>query len=440
MKWWLNVVLCSVLALGVMGSTVQWLSNPLAIPLDPDEVVWVLDAEAFEWYVSGNWSAFQLEDHYTQMSWNEHQYRVIDQPQLGKYIFGALLTLKNVYPWQSETTEKAYLQFATVTLPTGQLHDLTNQLDPTIIESISYLRWVTTGVSLIGFLIISVMLGWYIYGVTHSKNQACISAVLVFILLTNHPDIYHYYRLAIVNSFSFVTQLLAVVVIIKGVSLVSKSNKSSSIVTGWGGLAGIVVAMAASIKLDGLFLVAGVMGWWLFMAKMLLFDTPKNGNKNQFELAEMIEKNVLNWGVGFVLAFIVSVLILEPVVLINGLPGLEALLGSRLLQQEKFLQHFAHLPLGELLLFWIGSIFKQPFIMKIALVGGLFLTFYHHLKHWPPKCSFDNNTINIPVFLVMAVIIGSLYCSRVGFDRYIIPAVVGTYLLVLTSVFSIKYD
>jgi hypothetical protein len=48
-----------VIFVGLSG-TYSWLQPPLQTPLDPDEVVWVLDAEAYVHYINGNVEWFTL--------------------------------------------------------------------------------------------------------------------------------------------------------------------------------------------------------------------------------------------------------------------------------------------------------------------------------------------------------------------------------------------
>lgn len=420
-----------VATLIILASGWHWVQQPLATQIDPDEVVWVLDSQAFTWYTTGNWQKFQLADSFYRLNWWDHQYRIIDQPQLGKYFFGAWLTANNLRPWESNQTLLYYYQFAQQTLPGGSPTESNTAFDKEIIKSIALLRHINTGVGLVTFVLVGLFFGYYF----RSKWMT----VILFVVLTSQPTIHHYYRLAIVNSHSLLLQFLAVMVMVVSLEKLLMSStqkaKTSSLqpslkwVVGTATLAGGLVAAATSVKLDGAFLLIGPMILSFYFLIELVLSKLLTGNDFSSRRLGPFVQWIIIFGVAAGLVFF----LLEPELWSNPLNGLQQLLGSRMAQQERFLVAFND---------W--SVLKVASEMVQASVRGInWWLIFGSTLFWliaSRKLSSSHKTLStkviarrvgVCVVVILPMMLGTLYYGRVGFDRYLIPGIVASYILVL---------
>lgn len=428
--WRLKITIFMVLISLFFHSSFRWFADPLKADLDPDEVAWMLDAEAFSWVLSGNWTAFRLTKPYSELRWADQQYRVIDQPQFGKYLIGAQLTLQMLKPWELSEKLMYYHQFTLGQLPKGNLYQLEGRLDSTLLASIKKIRWSTTVVAFLAICLAAAAVSLY------GKNV--VSGLSFALLLLNHQTLYSYYRLAIVNAYSFLVQLLAVAAMVYFFKRVLQPNyqiKSGDLhPAAWGAGVGFLVATAISIKLDGVFVLLGIWVWYFIMVVscIFLFWFKKSDVKNQLHM-------LLFWLTGFSIFFVITFLLLEPEILVNGSDGLVAILGSRLAQQERFSLYFADLNWLERLLFILRSATQQPWYTQIILLIATASLVYRSRNfryfkwHWQtvlPKTVLST--------LLLLIFLGSLYTTRVGFDRYAIPAVVVLYLFLVCQLPKLK--
>ncbi|NCO11991.1 MAG: hypothetical protein AUJ41_04780 [Candidatus Pacebacteria bacterium CG1_02_43_31] len=57
-----------------------------------DEYVWVYDSQIYQQRINGNYEIFNFSEKNLKSNWASIDYRLIDQPQMGKYIFGFLIS------------------------------------------------------------------------------------------------------------------------------------------------------------------------------------------------------------------------------------------------------------------------------------------------------------------------------------------------------------
>jgi hypothetical protein len=411
-----------ILGVAALVSTVQWLHNPLARSIDPDEIVWVLDAAAFSWYITGDIQEFKLTKTLTELKWVEQEYRVIDQPQMGKYILGMALTFRGLEPWMSPQKQELYEQFAYGSFSP----DLKEKIDPEILASINYLRQVSTYFSLAAFFLV----GWLVYKETHQTW----TGILIFILLTQNETIRLYYRLAIVNSYSFLAQAIAAGLLVTGLRIVSKAGyadvtKSWKQLLVFGAAAGFFVAVASSIKLDGVFLVLVPYMFLLLLGISSLI-------RPRFDV--LLGRYVV-WLIGFTFSGLISFFLIEPELWNQPIQHTHLLISSRLAQQQRFLVHLEDLSVLEVMERWVQYVFKLAPVGQLLLVVviticllKIFSAFEKILREGLEQIDAYELLQKSALWLVViSVWFGSLYCSRVGIDRYLIPAVVAFYTAVL---------
>lgn len=97
----------------LLGCGLFWFEDVLVPSVDPDEVVWVLDARFYQFRQQKQWQKFKLTNNPRFLNWGHDQYRLVDQPQLGKYIFGAVIKALDIDPWDETQSTLLYQQFAT---------------------------------------------------------------------------------------------------------------------------------------------------------------------------------------------------------------------------------------------------------------------------------------------------------------------------------------
>lgn len=437
-----NILIKICLVVVIAISSWQWAARPLAIPLDPDEIVWVLDAEAFSWYLSGDWTAFQQLKPFERLVWWERQYRVIDQPQLGKYILGGMLEAVGQQPWLMSTKNEWYKQFRWRVLPGGLIPEISSQLGTELVDAITFIRYTNVVVSLVSFSILAIALGRYL------RSQ--FAGALFFILVTNQTTIWHYYRLALVNPYSMLFQGLAVITMVISIEKIlriqlqtktPKEHISRTIQSVAGGIsAGALVAAASSVKLDGVFLALGplMMYFWLLaksVRSFLLQYQFRQSQLKQYQRQEVVLLHYSYWILAFVLGMATIFFVLEPELWANPIFGLEQLIGSRLAQQQRFYMAFEHLSVLAIAEKIIAACFDLRSWWGVATIALLEI-----VSEWREKWSgkelshWQDQKYAILWLIVCPVLIGSLFYGRTGFDRYVIPGVITLYILFLCVV------
>ena len=231
----------------------NWLRRVPEVALDGDEVVWVLDAQLYKHRVDGQIAAFTPPKDVRMISWNHPSYRVVDQPQTGKYIFGFLFDMFAIEPWDEERTQKLYVAFATRKLPVAPPHELNNELGSDMVRAIIAARYSSATVALMVFF----LFGWLLYHFSKNWLVSLGAPLLVFL----HPTTRHFYRLAITNTYAAFFQLLTIGLLLQAFTT-KMTGRSSKI---YWLVAGLCAALATSIKLHGAFLV--LLPVVLFIAK-----------------------------------------------------------------------------------------------------------------------------------------------------------------------------
>lgn len=122
----------------------SWFSDITEISLDADEAIYILDSQFYFHRKQGNYQAFNLPSKGIHFPWYTQSYRLLDQPQLGKYIFGAILNVAYNNPLPHHKLDQLYKDFSTMKIPAGKnIRELTGYLDNQIAESILIIRYAS---------------------------------------------------------------------------------------------------------------------------------------------------------------------------------------------------------------------------------------------------------------------------------------------------------
>lgn len=391
MKKTLFLPLISSLLL-ILGSGLFWFKNISVPAVNPDEVVWVLDARFYQFRQQKRWEKFKLIESPRFLRWSYDSYRLIDQPQLGKYIYGLIIKAFGFDIWDESQTTFLYEQFANLRLDTGLIK--TNKSYSIIISSINILRVFGSIIGFISIIIFSLMA----YFLTKSRLVGGLTSIFLFF----HPTLHYWYRIAVPNSFQILLIIAAtslIFVLLNNLKILDLKKLFLWV------LSGALIAASASIKLNGIFILfAPVFVWMIQEIKNNFLQ------KETFEyLANKIKAYFLLLG-GFVITFY----FLEPELWGHLLRGLKLLLGSRLEQHRRFLSSFENSGFFETFWFLIIQFLKISdfWVIKFLLVLFLILG----IKKIISSLS-DQHWWNLSL-LIIFMVISNIFYANVGFDRY----------------------
>lgn len=388
-----------------------WFQPKAELKLNSDEVVWVLDGQYYQYRRQKNWSQFMLKKGSWLGGWSTPAYRLIDQPQLGKYFFGCLFSLFKIKPWSQSQGQNLYQDFVSMSLPQGQLHELEPELGPEVVSAIYLGR---KAISVFGLFSITLF-SFLVYYLT----QDWLVGFIAYLLISAHPTFRLWYRLVVPNALQASFILLALGLMTLLLSAKKTYLKYQLKLFLWL-ITGVLVAMATSVKLNGAFLLL-FPGFYLLVRLLYLLIRLLTGGFKQFFLNKKILlalqtlKDFFGYYLTMGFGFITTFLYLEPEIWLQPWLGLRALLQSRWLQQIKFRRYFQNYSLPETLFFFAQQFLKisPNLIGKIILV--LFLAFGIYLvwKRAQSECIWQ-----VVSALLIFLILSSVIYGDVGFVRY----------------------
>jgi len=380
------------LSLLLLGCGLFWFKNIFSAPVNQDEVAWVLDARFYQFRQQKQWEKFVLTDHSLTMSWSHDQYRLIDQPQLGKYIYGLVIKFFNLNPWDTDQSIFLYRQFAIGKLNLGSLNTIKEY--PDLRDSIYILRIFGSIVSFISI----AFFGIEIYFLTKSKITGGLTSVLLFF----HPTLYFLYRLAVPNNFQVLLTILALNLMFYLLNRIKTLGLKKKVL--WV-LLGVLIACSTSIKLNGFLILAFPILLWLIQEIKALFS--------QEEIIPNIF-NKLRAYLFLVGSFIATFHFLEPELWGQPLRGLRLLFTARLVQHRRFLIFFEDYSFFETIWFLLIQFLKISNLLVIKiffvllLLRGIIIIF----DKLSDLCWFNLG------LLILLVVVSNTYYANVGFDRY----------------------
>jgi hypothetical protein len=376
----------------LIGCSGIWFRNVYTPPIDPDEVAWVLDARFYNFRQQKQWDKFILVSNPISLGWSHDQYRLVDQPQLGKYIYGFVLNIFKQDPWDPVQTKFLYQQFAKRAINSDDLKG--DQTYSEMVRAVNLLRALG---SIAGFMGIAI----FGLGVSFLTKDRLVGG-LTSILLFSHPTLFYWYRLAVPNSFQIT--LIVVALIIMFILLNKVKNLTPKISLGWF-LSGVLVASASSIKLNGFLLIAAPIVIWLVQELLqVIFNN------------ELL-KHILNQSKAyffFIVGFVTTFFFWEVELWKKPLVGIGLLFGSRLSQHYRFLAYYENYSIFETIQFLLVQFLKLSDLLAVKILIGLFLA-WGMIKIISMRAErYWSNLL----LLIFFVVIANTYYANVGFDRY----------------------
>lgn len=389
-------ILIIVLLFAVVS--INWFRNLEQMIVDPDELVWIVDAQYFQYRQHGEYERFRVIDDFYHMAWSDPQYRVLDQPQMGKYIIGWWLKLWTIEPWSSSTNKLAYRYFVTGTLPEGNPWQLQSVLGLEMSQTIIVSRYLHSLVSLVSLALIT-FITWLF-----TKNYWL--SLLSFFLLTIHPVAQTYLRISAVDGylyFFFISCLLLCSWLFEKLSY-WQLKKNIYI----GSLIGMMMGLAITTKLNGLLLL----GLPILIAILKLYYLTRS-KKSEQVIIKLLKKIILVLVVIYA-ACGLTIYIVEPELWFSPKVGI-LLLESRMWQQAKFANYFGQMSFVQTIGFLINN-YLNVFSFKLAKLFLLIISILGFSQTLIKK----KKTFFELIFLTSSIylIIGNSYYARVGFDRY----------------------
>src|SRR3990170_1268252 len=390
-----------------------WFSDIDAIGLDADEVVWVVHSQFYRYRQQGKWEMFttpqEFPDSYT---WSSVNYQVIDQPQLGKYIFGFILDIFGKLSWEPQEKNWLYEEFPSSRIPGGQsLQSVTSVIGPDIVQAVLTMRYVSSYVGLVSL----AMFGWIVMRCTNG-----FLGTLAAFTAAAYPLIRYNLRIATTNSISLLFLILTVIFMIH--LLKNYKTMSGKKLIMFSLLLGILNACAASIKLNGTFLVGFPV---LYFTISWLFHRSRSGQRNRVAL---LKREAIVLLIYLMSAFLMFFL-LEPELWPEPVKGFVLLFEARLHQQDLFYKFFGKRSLMTMPLFLVQLLLptsiSSVFIIPLTLL--LLLGIFGLLKR---KQENAHNALETGM-LGYIILANTLY-ARIdfdGFSRYSIPSMLVMILL-----------
>lgn len=380
---------------GIMGGrqVQNWWNSRYLVSTDLDEVAWILDSQVYYWRSNQQWSAFRLTTDYYSLPWSHPEYRLTDQPQTGKYVIGWWLVRHSFLPWQPvqiQTWSHLFLQQASLqTLPP---REMVRSLDETMIAALLVTRNLTASVGLLAI--------FFVGGLT-AKKWGIGAGMITCLILLFHPHTTNFFRLATPDSLSFLFLISASFMQVTVFSRHLKSNPGVNSLVAM--IAGILTGVAATIKLNGFFL-------FVFpLVPVILFSLD-----SKFRVVSL-KKLSIRYAI-FLLSGIPVFIWLEPEIWFQPVKGFTTLIGSRLLQQERFYQAFGQLSTGETLQFLVTQylLVVNNWWQKLFLIFFL-VTGWYRLLTQLRETSYGS--ILSSLFLMWAIAVNVSYADN-GFTRY----------------------
>jgi hypothetical protein len=381
------------LSLLLLGWGLIWFKGISYVAIEPDEVVWVLDARFYKFRQQKHLEKFSLSNKAISMGWAQDQYRLIDQPQLGKYVYGLIISSFQLNPWDDAQARTLYQGFVKKKLDFGDLNEVGGDYHD-LAESIRIIRIlgsITSFIAIIGF-------GFGAYLLTKSKSIGSLTSTLLFL----HPILFYSYRLAVPNNLQIVLLLSSLGLMFY---LLPKVKAFDFKKVFWWAVVGMLVAASTSIKLNGAFLLFFPIIIWI-MEEIRLSFIQKNIGKN---ITNQI-KYILALGSGFLTTFY----FLEPELWNQPFFGFKLLFKARLLQHQRFMSFYQDYSFIETIWVLLEKFLRiSSFIpLKIVVVFCLLWGIKVVIK------KLANKNWRILSWLLILIVIANTSYANVGFDRY----------------------
>lgn len=396
-----NLVSRIAIAFSILFYAYIWFSNIDQLELFSDEIAWVYDARFFHYRLQRDWSKFTLLDKFPANGWQDPKFRLTDQPQMGKYIFGFFLTLAG----QTEIFSAPITRFGssfpkTPASPTALIQSQ-DFLGDTFYHSISFIRHIST---VVGFLTLLL----FFYLVTQATSSR-LTGLIAFLLASFNPVISHYFRLALTDTYLIFFSLLAFTVFWQLIPKLSQPLSRRTIILSI--TFGFFSALATSTKLNGAFLIFLP----LTAPALLAFKTRLHHQKPEPQV-----DTVLASVAAIFLTLILAFVFLEPELWLHPIKGISVLLTSRTLQHQAFYHSYGQVSLlhapSYFVLHYLSNLNSPVFLFfKIVFlaIGTLIL-----LQRARRKQSY----FILTYFLLFILLSNSYYGRVVGNDRYLIPS------------------
>ena len=383
---------------------VFWFSGVAEIGFNMDEIPWILDTQYYTFRKEKDWERFQLPEGYTRLRWSDAGQRLIDQPQMGKYLIGSILDLTNSNPWNSSNPSWLYQEFSKNPHGGERLSEIQTYLGGEMFRAINVIRYASATVGLTSLLLFS-------YAITRLSDKPSIG-LLALVLATIHPLLLGNLRLATGSSFSLLFLITSTLLMYW---TLSKIHKMKTMETAFASLLlGALIAAATSIKLNGAFLLF----FPAFYALVIIGLRQKESLLSSYQTRERF----LLFYVLMMISFFVTFLYLEPELWSNPVKGMIYLAGSRLAQQERFYAFYGKtswiaVPLNTVRLFLSLS---TSYLIQAGLIVLLLLGLYELGRMARKK---EKNVLLLS--LLVYIMVANGYYARIGFhgfDRYLTPS------------------
>lgn len=359
-----------------------WFQHIDSQNLNMDEIAWVLDTNHYYQRQEGNSDFFRVVP--GEKSWVDPKFRIVDQPFLGKAIFGWYLqSNKLLNAWPEDKTNELYALFPKFLLPVHE-PPLASKLllSDTVVRAILVLRHFN---SFIGFLLIVLFAGYMMI-----MRKQLLTGLVIIILGSLHPLIRNNFRLALPNTFEVGLSLLAIPILYQGFSLKYKGEKNKILFVFLGA---IIVALAIDTKLSAL----SLLGIPLIVAFL---------EKN---LSGVFIKRI----VFFLAIWFVTLWIVDPVIRVQPLTGFWDLFYARFSQQIRFIQSGNSIPFIYTPLFLRQEVFHTNNMFTSAAFYFLFVTGVYDLVR---------KKLRMELTLCGYLLVINLFYLTAGFNRYALNA------------------
>lgn len=383
----------------IMGS-LFWFSGIHEQHVNPDEPMWIALTEFYQYRLNGDWSKFQTQQTASRPGYGSEANMAVDQPQSGKYLMGVILDTFNKNPWKLHDISWVYDDFSKMVIPGDKPpSQLTSHFGEDLVDAMSIIRIC---MSIIGWLCI-LLFCWFIF----SYIQDTYSTSVIFLICTMNPLLLNYFRKAMTDSPSTFLLLVSGICMWTSLYWIEQKKRSGYLLCM---CSGILVALAASVKINGLFLLSFFP--WLVLVKLI--------NKKQIDLK--IIGTTFTCLVIFYFSFGTTFCFLEPITWNGPLTGVRQLLTARLKQQDRFYLGFRSIKYIEMPSYALYVFFKQFNLFLIPVIfANLCIGFYTLFSKAIKKDVYATQVLLVLLFIYMV----NFYYARTGFDRYLIPTVFG---------------
>lgn len=398
-----------------------WFADLTKIGLDADEVMWVIHSQFYRYRQQGMWDKFATPQGYPyRYTWSSISYQVIDQPQLGKYIFGFILDISGKLTWDAQEKNWLYADFPSNRIPGGQsLQFARSKIGADIVESILIMRYVSAFAGLLSLAI---------FGYLVSKFTNILVGTLATATAASYPLMRYNLRIATTNSVSLLFLILTVILMIwllKNYKTMSVRNLIASSL-----LLGALNACATSVKLNGTFLI-------LFPAIYISIAILRNNHRPKKQKGQITLKKSALLLASYFGSYFAMFYFLEPELWANLFTGIKSLYGSRLRQQEMFYNFYGKRSLMTMpLVLFKVFLNRSTNVLSMLLAASLVLIGIKGLI----KQRESNSNNQLVLWMLIYILLANTYYARIdfhGFDRYLIPSILVLILLISIGAYTI---